>query len=135
MAVLGKEPGLVDTCNRVANREFYNPVDYQITAPIYYFQDAHDPATPLDQAFNHYSVQNQTRNKTWINVSNGGHSPLLAHDQLAPCAPEIWNRIDQLKGFDGVIDENGGCEGSATSLSLSGSAPSVPKLKLFKMLR
>ena len=115
--VSSKDPGAAATCASVGARDFYDPATYQIKAPLYYFQGSHDPATPPVQAHNHFDAQRGSVKKTWTQVENGGHSPLLAVDQLEPCGVAIWERIDKLQGLDGVVDARGYCIGQSLGLT------------------
>lgn len=87
----------------------YDSRDYQLVSPIYYFQGANDPATPIAQARYHFDGQDYTQRKTWIEVEQGGHNPLTAHDQLENCSKEIWDNILALREVRFLVNNQGKC--------------------------
>ncbi|MES3036618.1 MAG: alpha/beta fold hydrolase [Bdellovibrionota bacterium] len=72
----------------------YNSRDWQLTAPIYYFQGPHDPATPLASAKYHFD--NQTSAKRYFILTSGAaHNSLTASLKVLGCSQNIWYAIDR----------------------------------------
>lgn len=96
-------------CADLGPKKFYDADRYQIRAPLYYIQGGNDPSTPINYAKFHYAGQKSSTQKIWLGVANGGHGPMMAFDQLEPCAPQLWERIMNLQAFKGVVDGEGHC--------------------------
>lgn len=78
-----------DVCQGFSKDRPYDSKQWQIPAPIYYFQGEHDPTTTLTHAKYHFS--HQTSLRRMVVVERASHGPLSL--ALRPCAKEIWNAI------------------------------------------
>lgn len=115
------DPHENDFYNNLGPKAYYDSAQYQIQAPIYYIQGAHDPATPMPFARLHFDGQQRSAKKIWLAVANGGHTPTGATDQLESCAVELWDRIWTLQNFDGLVKADGTCVANpATGYNLNG---------------
>lgn len=92
-----------DVCASYSFLNPYNPKDFQISSPIYYFQGDEDPATPLNGALNHFTSQRLKENKHFIKVKNSGHSPF--YEAYESCSLNIWAEIQQNPG-DAMLSLN-----------------------------
>ena len=68
----------------------YDSAEWPTSAPIYYFEGAHDPSTPLKQALYHFETQTRSR-RTFVTVPEGGHIDFLYG--LKDCSGAIWSAI------------------------------------------
>lgn len=75
------------------NGDKYNNAQWPVKAPIYYFEGANDPATPLWQAEYHFTSQPAAKNKHMVVIPKAGHNPLEL--SLTDCIKDIWRAVDQ----------------------------------------
>jgi pimeloyl-ACP methyl ester carboxylesterase len=71
----------------------YDPKSWQIAAPVYYFEGSLDPATPIQEAREHFAGQRNAP-KTFVTVNHGHHGPLMVEMTEAGCSQAIWTAID-----------------------------------------
>lgn len=55
--------------------DIYDSKDFPLHVPTFYFQGEYDYLTPHAEALEHYH-QNQSKNKVFLTLKNGGHNPL-----------------------------------------------------------
>lgn len=78
-----------NVCDGLDYKNAYDASKYQIptSVPIYYFQGANDPVTPMYTALYHLAVQKKTQ-RQFITVTSASHAPLTR--SLRACADELW---------------------------------------------
>ena len=94
-------------CDGFAVDRPYESANYQINAPIYYFNGTDDPATPHDLAQDHYDNQRNSSNKEFVSVRHGGHNPIYL--KLRDCQDDIWQDIFAGRSAKQNIDNDGFC--------------------------
>jgi proline iminopeptidase len=77
-------------CDGLTFKHSYDSAKYQVRAPIFYFQGAHDPAVSTALAKYHFANQ-KTDQKVFVLTPDDGHLP-LSHS-LLHCMPQIWISI------------------------------------------
>lgn len=89
----------------------FDAKNIQLKTPIFYFNGARDPATPLAQMQYHYDSQQNTR-KTKIIIPNAGHGPIGF--SLSACMPQAWGVIDGSKPITSLRDLLAPCVADVT---------------------
>ena len=81
-----------NVCEGIEYKKPYDSAKFLIpeAVPIYYFQGANDPATPLNTALYHFAVQTKT-SRQFFTVTGAAHAPLTS--SLRTCADDIWTSI------------------------------------------
>lgn len=78
-------------CENYKLTSAFDSKNFQIKAPIYYFEGDQDPATPVSSAVYHFNNQKKSLQKVFILVKNGGHGALSLN--LSDCKDAIWKEV------------------------------------------
>jgi len=98
-------PSIDHTCDDYEITNPFDSADWQIRAPIAYFQGENDPAVPMWQARYHLANQKSSTRLFFITVKNAGHDSLVA---LSDCKDEIWaalNNSENSKTLSGILEK------------------------------
>lgn len=83
--------GGINACADIAKTSTpYDSAKWKTSSPIYYFQGKKDPATPYEQAKNHF--ENQVSNRVFVTVARGGHNPLRM--TMRSCQQHVWKAVN-----------------------------------------
>lgn len=90
----------------------YDSAQFQVRAPIYYFQGALDVSTPEPWARAHFDRQTQASFKHFVLAKESGHEPFPRYpwNSSPACTVAAYSAIfDRSRDLSAVIDENGRC--------------------------
>lgn len=79
-----------NVCEGIDYKNPYDASKYLVSVPIYYFQGSRDPATPMQTALYHFTVQTKS-NRQFLTVAGAAHAPLTS--SLRGCADDLWAAI------------------------------------------
>ena len=89
-------------------RQFFASTNYQVRAPIYYFQGSRDVATSVASAKAHFDGQQISTSKVFTLVEGRGHDPLGI--PLRSClTPILWAIFRQSGDLKAILTERGYC--------------------------